>query len=551
MKESLLFLVLISLFVSCKKDKNTEINPGDIIIDSVLVNDKSVLNNGTVINADYNNIIINIWFNKRVDTTQFNNSRLSFTGSIGTSYKYRFTNFPRSLLTITAKSLEPLKSYSVYFDAGQNLGGLLKNGFNFAFTTIPNPVPKFPQISDDSLLTLVEKQTFRYFWDYAHPISGLSRERYGSGDLVTIGGTGFSLMAILVGIERHFITRQEGFERVRKIIHFLSKKSTDKYHGVFPHWLSGSTGKVIPFSQKDDGGDLVETGFLVQGLICAGEYFKNGSKDETAIYDSINNIRSNIDWNWYRKNNENHLYWHWSPDFQWTMNMPVTGWNEALIVYVLAASSTSVTQARTIYDEGWARNGAYPMKNGKTFFGIQLPLGPDYGGPLFFAHYSFLGLDPRQLSDQYADYWVQNTAHSRINYEYCITNPKYFAGYGDNCWGLTASDTENGYSASSPTNDLGVIAPTAAVSSFPYTPYESMRALKFFYYTLGDKLWGYYGFYDAFSLTSLWFAKSYLAIDQGPIICMIENYRTGFLWDLFMSNADVKNGLDKLGFTYN
>jgi hypothetical protein len=232
------------------------------------------------------------------------------------------------------------------------------------------------------------------------------------------------------------------------------------------------------------------------------------------------------------------------------MNMPVTGWNEGLIVYVLAASSPTHPIPKVVYDEGWARNGAYPMKNGKSFYGIVLPLGEDYGGPLFFSHYSFLGLDPRNLSDQYGDYWTQNVAHSRINYEYCKANPKKYRGYSPVCWGLTASDVQGGYSASSPANDLGVIAPTAALSSFPYTPAESMNALKFFYFTLGDRIWGNYGFYDSFNLSSLWFADSYIAIDQGPVICMIENYRTGFLWNLFMSNLEIRNGLDKLGFSY-
>jgi hypothetical protein len=300
----------------------------------------------------------------------------------------------------------------------------------------------------------------------------------------------------------------------------------------------------------DNGGDIVETAFLMEGLLTVREYFRNGSSEEKAMCDTIERIWEKVEWNWYRRSNQNRLYWHWSPNYDWIMNMPVSGWNEALIVYVLAASSPTYSIPKIVYDEGWARNGAYPMRNGKSFYGIQLPLGEDYGGPLFLAHYSFLGLDPRNLSDQYANYWTQNTAHTRINYEYCKLNPKSYKGYSNSCWGLTASDIQSGYSASSPTNDLGVIAPTAALSSLPYTPVESMRALKFFYFTLGDKMWGEYGFYDAFNLSSLWFANSYISIDQGPIICMIENYRSGFLWGLLMANQDLQNGLNKLGFTF-
>ncbi len=188
-------------------------------------------------------------------------------------------------------------------------------------------------------------------------------------------------------------------------------------------------------------------------------------------------------------------------------------------------------------------------KNGQAFYGISLPLGPDYGGPLFFAHYSFLGINPHNLSDAYANYWQQDTAHAAINYLYCVNNPKHYYGYSNLCWGLTASDILGGYDASSPTNDLGVIAPTAAISSLPYTPTQSMNAIRFFYYKLGDKIWGQYGFTDAFNLNSLWFDSDCLAIDQGPEIVMIENYRSGLLWNLFMSCPEVKNGMKNLGFS--
>ncbi|HEX2394329.1 MAG TPA: glucoamylase family protein [Bacteroidales bacterium] len=422
------------------------------------------------------------------------------------------------------------------------------DSYTFVFHTALDETPKFPVIEDDSLLTLIQRKTFDYFWDYGHPVSGLSRDRLGGGDVVTSGGSGFGMMAILVGIERGFITRQEGFERLNTMVNFLIKPSTNKFHGAFPHWLNGSSGMVYPFSTTDNGGDLVETAFLMQGLLTVKQYFTNGSVQETAMCDSITKIWGGVEWDWYRHDSQNRLYWHWSPDYNWEMNMPVTGWNEALIVYILAASSPSHSITKEVYDEGWARNGA--IRNGNTYYNIELPLGESLGGPMFFAHYSFLGLDPRNLDDVYADYWVQNTAHALINHAYCADNPMNYPGYSEDCWGLTASDIPNGYSASSPTNDLGVIAPTAAISSIPYTPDKSMDAIRFFYYILGDQLWGEYGFYDAFSLKDRWFASSFLAIDQGPIVCMIENYRTGLLWELFMQDEDVKAGLTKLGFSY-
>lgn len=549
MKLLWLFLATIFFFVSCNKGTDP-FTDNTILIENVSVNGTIVSDAGRINNVDFKKVLVSITFNKNVDTALFKKSKLFFSGNIDTLYSHRFDKSSTTLFIELSGEADPLKIYRMVFDVGPNLGGVISEGFSFTFSTTIDTSPKFPEITDDSLMTLVQKQTFRYFWDYAHPVSGLARERFGSGNLVTTGGSGFGLMAILVGIERGFITRQQGYERLRKTANFLIAGSTDRFHGAYPHWLDGSTGKVFPFSLKDNGGDLVETAFLMQGLLTVKEYFKNGSSQEIDLCDTIQKIFENVDWTWYRRDSQNKLYWHWSPTYAWDMNMPVSGWNESLIVYVLAASSPTHTIPKVVYDEGWARNGVYPMKNGKSFYGITLPLGYDYGGPMFFAHYSFLGLDPRNLSDQYADYFKQNVAHTKINYQYCIANPKNYNGYSSSCWGLTASDIQSGYSASSPTNDLGVIAPTAALSSFPYTPVESKAALRYFYYVLGDKIWGEYGFYDAFNLSSPWFADSYLAIDQGPIICMIENYRTGLLWNLFMSSQEVKNGLSKLGFTY-
>ncbi|MFZ0281429.1 MAG: glucoamylase family protein [Bacteroidales bacterium] len=521
----------------------------EILIDSVLINNFLVSNEGTINNIDFEKVLVKIKFKTKVDTTLFNKSRLFFTGNIDTLYAHKFDKSSTTLI-VFIKKIKSLTLYRMVMDVGSNLGGLFLKGFSFKFITRIDTLPKFPLISDDSLLTLVQKKTFGYFWDYAHPVSGLARERYGSGDIVTTGGSGFGLMAIIAGIKRGFISRAEAFNRIKKIVNFLSDPGTDRFHGAFPHWMNGSTGKAVPFSTNDNGGDLVETAFLLEGLLTVRAYFKDGNSEEKMICDSITELWKDVDWTWYRHDDQDILYWHWSPDHGWIINMGISGWNEALIVYVLAASSPSHPVPLQVYTNGWARNGAYPLRNNKTFYGITLPLGPDYGGPLFFAHYSFLGLDPRSLSDQYASYWTQNVAQTKINLAYCINNPKRYAGYGENCWGLTASDIQNGYSASSPTNDLGVIAPTAALTSFPFTPAESMKALKFYYYTLGDKIWAEFGFYDSFNLTTLWFSNSYIAIDQGPVICMIENYRSGLLWDLFMSDPDIQNGLTKLGFTW-
>ena len=452
----------------------------------------------------------------------------------------------RKSYTLKPVKLDGLTRHNLEIQSGLKAeGGNTFSGFTATFYTLPDETPKFPVITDEELLTLVQRQTFRYFWDFGHPTSGMARERNTSPETVTTGGTGFGLQAILTGIERGFVTRSEGVARLKQIIDFL--ETADRFHGVWPHWLNGTTGKVQPFSQKDNGGDLVETSFLAAGMLTVRQYLNPSNFQEKAIIDKINVLLDEIEWDWYTKGGENVLYWHWSPNYGWEMNHKIQGYNECLIAYVLAASSTTHPIEPKVYHEGWARNGQ--IINGKTFYGIKQPLGYDKGGPLFFAHYSFMGLDPRGLKDQYDDYWEQNVAHTLINRAHCIENPNQYAGYGSDGWGLTASDGNAGYSAQSPTNDKGVITPTAALSSFPYTPEESMEALHFFYYTLGDKLWGDYGFKDAFNPTENWTASSFLAIDQGPIVVMIENYRTGLLWNHFMGSPEVQNGLKKLGFT--
>jgi hypothetical protein len=418
-----------------------------------------------------------------------------------------------------------------------------------AINTIPD--------ADEKIFTDVQRTTFQYFWDGAEPTSGLARERFhvdgrypqNDKNVVTSGGGGFGVMAILVGIERGFITRKQGLERMQKIVGFLEK--ADRFHGAWPHWWNGETGKVKPFSKKDDGGDLVETSFMLQGLLAVRQYFKDGSGEEKDLAKRIDKLWKEVDFNWYR-NGKNALYWHWSPNYGWEMNFAVSGYNECLIMYVLAASSPTHAVPAEVYHEGWARNGK--IKEPTTKYGYTLELShngsKEYGGPLFWAHYSYLGLDPRGLKDRYADYWEHNKNHSLINYQWCVENPKKFKGYGPDSWGLTASYSVKGYSGHAPgmSRDLGVISPTAALSSMPYTPEESMRAMKHWYNQLGDKVYGQYGFYDAFSETNNWFPKRYLAIDQGPIVVMMENHRTGLLWKLFMSAPEVQEGLKKLGF---
>lgn len=436
------------------------------------------------------------------------------------------------------------------------------------YTYVPSEIPgeseetvdDEPEITDEELLDLTQETTFKYFWDYAEVNSGAARERYhpddtsNSANVVTTGGTGFGLMALLVGIERGFISRDEGVERLEKILTFL--ESADRFHGAWPHWIDGTSGAVIPFSTEDDGGDLVETAFLAQGLICVKEYFKEGSDTEKSLAEMADTLWKGVEWDWYTQG-DNALYWHWSPNYGFSINLKLSGYNEVLIAYIMAAASPDYGIEKEAYTAGWASNGGILSSN--TAYGYPLLVkhngAETYGGPLFWAHYSYLGLDPNGLADDYVNYWDVNVNHSMINYKYCVENPENFEDYGEDCWGLTASYSRNsdgsmGYAAHHPENDLGVISPTAAISSIPYTPDESLAALRYFYENK-DKLLGVAGFYDAFSPEyDFWVAEAYLAIDQGPQIIMIENYRTGLLWNLFMQNEDVQSGLEKLNFTY-
>jgi hypothetical protein len=452
------------------------------------------------------------------------------------------------LLISPVSALKGLSLYSLKLGKGlqSTIKTSLASDIYTSFNTVIDPSNKFPLLTDEELMDKVQKQGFAYFWDFAHPVSGLARERSnGSSETVTSGGSGFGIMAIPMAINRNFISRAQGLAKMQTIVAFLKNKA-QKFHGAFPHWLNGTDGTAIAFSTKDDGADLVETSYLMAGLLTARQYFNGLDNAETALRADINVLWNGVEWNWFRQNSQQVLYWHWSPKYNFEMNLKIQGWNECLITYILAASANTDSIPVSVYHNGFARNGA--MKNGNAFLGINLPLGTAYGGPLFFSHYSFLGINPIGLSDVYANYQTQVTNHSKINYAYCVANPKGFAGYGTNCWGLTASDISNGYTASSPTNDVGVIAPTAAISSFPFTPTESMNALKFFYYQLGDKIFKEYGFVDAFSMQQLWFANSTLAIDKGPELIMMENYRSQLIWNLLTSTPEIKRGMKRMGF---
>lgn len=481
-------------------------------------------------------------YERHIDLVWWNNQESDIAG-----YKvYRKLNNQFYYWTTVPKE----KSYLMLSNLGMNYSLTMKVS---AIDSAGNESPLSDSVvatthimTNEEFLDMTQRATFRYFWDYAHPVSGLARERLNSGDVVTTGGSGFGIMAILVGIERGFISRDLGKKRMLKIVDFLTNKA-QRYRGAFAHWLNGSTGQTIPFSQYDDGADLVETSFLIQGLLAARQYFDQQDSIEIQIRNMITNIWRSVEWNFYRRfPTSNHLYWHWSPNYGWQMNLQVQGPSECMITYMLAIASPTYSVPANLFHLGWANSPYYI--NGRTFYGYKIFVGWDYGGPLFFSHYSFLGFDPRHKKDQYCNYFINNRNITLIHREYSIANPRGWLGYNANSWGLTASDDPDGYRVHEPTNDNGTISPTAALSSLPYTPNESIEVIKHFYRTYYAGLWGEYGFKDAFNVTRNWFANSYLAIDQGPIIVMIENYRSGLLWNKFMANPEIQPMLNAIGF---
>lgn len=516
---------------------------GKMKLEAITLNGINFMGPVVPYNIDFNTISIQVRFSESLDSSNYQSA---FYLSGGHPLGFTLSGDHKSVTISNGTQLDDIKRY--VFSISSNLtskNGFLFDGFSNSFITKLDSTPKFPIIPDEDLLTLIQQKTFAYFYDFAHPSCGMARERNTSGDIVTTGGSGFGIIALVVGMHRNFITRDQGLTRLGKILGFL--ETCNRFHGAWPHWLNGSTGKVVPFTDQDDGGDLVETSYMAEGLFTMRQYLDSTNINEKSLINRITALVNGVEYDWYTRG-QNVLYWHWSPNYGWAMNMQIRGYNETLITYIMAGASVTHPISAAVYKQGYAQNGA--IKNGKSFYGYILPLGEDYGGPLFFTHYSFLGIDPRNLSDEFANYQEQNVNQSMINFSYCVANPLHYAGYSSHCWGLTASDNPWGYNAQSPTNDLGVITPTAAASSLPYTPVQSMNAIRHFYYILGDHLWGNYGFYDAFDINAGWWANSYLAIDEGPIICMIENYRSQLPWTLCMSNPEVRASLTKLGFAY-
>lgn len=414
----------------------------------------------------------------------------------------------------------------------------------------------------ESLMMEVQEASFRYFYNWRHPVSGLAREktpprqietinnltlRYlrqvrDSKQLCTTGATGMGMFNLVVGVERGFITRGEGIAWALQMLQFLSSKA-ERFHGAFSHWLEGDTGRTLPFAgPEDNGADTVETAFLASGFIVLREYFTGDDAAEKEIRQLADGLWRDIEWDWFTRGEGQGapLYWHWSPNYGWDKEVPVRGFNEAAILYVLAVASPTHAIRPDSYRKAWQHTG---YGSTREAFGIPMTLGHKLGPPLFFTHYSYLGLDPRRISYRGETYYEHFRKFCQVQVKYAASKANVFKGYGP-LWGLTASSGPKGYGVYSPgEKDDGTIAPTAALSSMPYLPKEGYAFLENLYLKYARELWKDYGFTDAFNLTQQWVSPLLLGIDAGPIAPMIENARTALCWKIFMKAPEVQAGL--------
>jgi len=421
------------------------------------------------------------------------------------------------------------------------------------------------EFSDDELLTMLQEACFHYYWEGADPYSGMTRENIPGDDrLVATGASGMGIATLIVGVDRGFITHAQGIERLTKIVSFL--EHAQRYHGAWSHYMDGATGKTMPvFGMFDNGGDLVETSFLMEGLLAARQYFRGGSDSERDLYRRVSQLWETVEWDWFRGPQPGDvIYWHWSAEWGWQIQHPLIGFNEVMITYLLAMSSPTHGVPADMYYSGWAGQAQRAQDyrqgwssspdgnhygNGHTYFGIKLDVGAGTGGPLFFTHYSYFGFDPHSLHDRYTSSYFENNRNlALINRAYCIANPKHFQGYGPDAWGLTASDGPDGYVPHAPDqgSDRGTLTLTGALASFPYTPEASMTAFKHYYRDLGTQLWDIYGPRDAYNPGQNWISPIYMGLNQAPIAVMIENHRTGLVWKNFMANPEIALMLKKL-----
>jgi hypothetical protein len=414
----------------------------------------------------------------------------------------------------------------------------------------------------DKLMNDEQEAAVRFYVDEALPASGLSPEgRPGWGPTITaIGASGMGIENIIVGVERGFIPRQEGLDLILRQLRFLDTKA-EKQKGAFGHWMDDGSGEIKPFMNPGTSVDLVETAFLIEGVIIAREYFKGDTPEEKELREIANRLSANVEWdkfmaraekdpsnpkktNWVHETNAPVMIWHWHPVDGFS-DVPVKGFNEALMCYLLGIGSETHPINPQSYYEGWM-DPQRGLGKAREDFGIKHSLGYGVGWPLFFAHYTFIGYDPKQVSYDGKSYFDHFVDACRIQQLYAKSRAGEFKGF-DTLWGQAASLYPKGYRPNEPgPRDDGTIASTAALSSMPYLPEAVIPCMESMYLNYGDRLWGPYGFYNAINPTQNWVGQKYIGIELGPIAPMIENYRSGLFWKLFMQSPEARRAAKKI-----
>ncbi len=405
-----------------------------------------------------------------------------------------------------------------------------------------------PPLTDEALLDSLQRTAFEYFWNEANPVNGLIRDRNQSWSPCSIAAQGFGFSAICIAIDHGWVTLEEGRARIRLAMDTLwngaqgpEQYNRNGYKGLFYHFLDYNSGVRTWDSELS----TIDTALLMAGVLDAQEYFTGADPLDGELRALADSLYLRVDWDFMRNFGAG-IRMGWKPETGFNTFGNWVGYNEAMILYILALGSPT-HPVPTYTWTTWTNNYNWGTQYGYTY--LIFP-------PLFGHQYSHCWIDFRGIQDNYMrlkdiDYFENSRRATLAAREYCIANPFGHVGYGPNTWGLTASDDPGGYlahGAPPAQNDNGTITPTAAAGSIPFAPEVVVPALQNMYDAYGVMLWGKYGFKDAFNLGQFWWGTDYLGIDQGPIIIMIENYLNGAVWNRFMQNPYLQAGLAGAGF---
>lgn len=397
------------------------------------------------------------------------------------------------------------------------------------------PISIDPQTaSEDQLLDLVERSAFGYFWNEANPQNGLIKDRcYAFGPdqrkIASIAAVGFGLSAICVADKRGWVSREAAYERVYTTLKFF-QRSAQKYNGFFFHYYEMDTGAPLHGCEISS----IDTGLLLAGILTVKNYYK-GTEVETMA----RTLLEQVNWQW-MMNNENYLSMAWFPGNRFLPHL-WRDYNEAIMLYFFGVGSPTYPIPASVW-------GSIDREKFKYAGGEFVVAAGE--NSLFEHQYPQVWLDLRGLIDQNGvDYFDNSAAATIANRQWCLDNAKKYKTFAAGFWGLTACDGPNEYVVNGAPygNCDGTVAPTAPIGSIPFTPELAIEQIRK-YFTLNERLWGKYGFVDAFNLDKDWFSSVYIGIDQGPIVLMIENHRTGMIWDLVRDDPMIRMSCDKMGF---